>query len=119
MDFSQAHGKFENEVHGGLNDAGKAAFLERWKSSILGSQVLSMLKHDAQKSPQVNKSDYGWHDPATGDTIIDGLSIAYLTIEMICPNDKVNVFAKIEKNSRKSSQPISTILLLSGTRRCN
>ena len=33
----------------------------------------------------------------TGDATVDGLSIAYLVIETMCPNVKVNVFVEVEK----------------------
>ena len=37
------------------------------------------------------------HEPATGDTTVDGLSFAYLAIETVRSSIKVNGFVKIKK----------------------
>ena len=56
-----------NEINGrNLTDAGKKLFKERWRSMVLGLQLLKMLSSDAKDNLLVRRSEFEWTDPESG-----------------------------------------------------
>ena len=48
---------------------GRKKFLERWKSTIMSHQIMSMLNPEAQISIKLHKNKYQWVDPLPNETI--------------------------------------------------
>ncbi len=49
--------------------------MEHWKSTILASQVMALLTHEAQATIKVLENLYQWIDPISEKIMIDGRSI--------------------------------------------
>jgi hypothetical protein len=58
-----------------LTKIGKKKFMEHWKSTILASQVMALLTHEAQATIKVLENLYQWIDPISEKIMIDGRSI--------------------------------------------
>ena len=76
---------------------GRKKFLERWKSTIMSHQIMSMLNPEAQIAIKLHKNKYQWVDPLPNETIDDGRSFLNEVFKLIRPDVQTNVYAELAK----------------------
>jgi hypothetical protein len=76
---------------------GKKKFMERWKSTILASQVMALLMPEAQASIEIHKNAYLWTDPQTDELVKDGRSLLNKALKLMHPDVQANVYMELVK----------------------
>ena len=69
----------------------------RWKSKILGHQLLALLDEASRRIIMVNEDQFVWFNEDTGEVVYDGLTVLFFILQIARPNVKVNVYNKIQK----------------------
>jgi hypothetical protein len=87
-----------------LTKIGKKKFMERWKSTILASQVMALLTPEAQASIKIHKNAYLWMDPQTDELVKDGRLLLNEALKLMHPDVQANVYMKLVKI--KSIKPV-------------
>jgi hypothetical protein len=80
-----------------LTKIGKKKFMERWKSTILASQVMALLTNEAQATIKVLENSYQWIDPISDEIVINGCSILNETLKLMHPDIQTNVYTELAK----------------------
>ena len=97
VELSQERGEIDAGVRGGLNARGKKRFNMRWKSKILGHQLLALLDETSRRIIMVNEDQFMWFNEDTGEVVYDGLTVLFFILQIARPNVKVNVYNEIQK----------------------
>ena len=84
-------------VANNLNVAGKKQFMQRKRSTWLAHQSLQMLIPSAREQIEVDRDQYTWVDPDSGETVKDGMTVLYLILQHLRPNIRINVFNELKK----------------------
>jgi hypothetical protein len=84
-------------VANNLNLEGKKKFTQRKQSAWLAYQILAMLTDDAREQIEVDRDQYIWIDPISGETIKDGFAVLHPVLQHLCPNVRLNVFNELKK----------------------
>ncbi len=87
-----------------LTKINKKKFMERWKSTILASQVMALLTPEAQASIKIHKNAYLWTDPQTDELIKDGCSLLNKALKLMRSDVQANVYMEFVKI--KSIKPV-------------
>jgi hypothetical protein len=80
-----------------LTKIGKKKFMERWKSTILASQVMVLLMPEAQASIKIHKNAYLWTNPQTNELVEDGRLLLNKALKLMHPDVQANVYMEIVK----------------------
>ena len=80
LELSAVRGEVTN---GRLNTEGKLIFQQRQKLAWLAHQVLSLIEDDDRKMLTVNKSQYTWYCPVSGEAFQDGRIVLHLALNKL------------------------------------
>jgi hypothetical protein len=80
-----------------LTKIGKKKFMERWKSTILATQVMALLIPEAQNSIKIHKKAFQWIDPISDEIITDGHSLLSQVLEPMHPDVQTNIYTELAK----------------------
>ncbi len=80
-----------------LTKIDKKKFMERWKSTILATQVMALLTPEAQNSIKIQKKAFQWIDPISDEIIIDGHSVLNEVLKLMCPDVQTNIYTELAK----------------------
>ncbi len=94
-ELSVARGKVGTAT--ALTKSGKKKFMERWKSTILAFQVMTMLTPDAQTTIKIQENAYQWIDPLSDEIVVDGRLLLNEALKLLHPDVQTNVYAKLAK----------------------
>ena len=84
IDLSAARGEV---VANNLNVAGKKQFIQRKRSTWLAHQSLQMLIPSAREQIEIDRDQYTWVDPDSGETVKDGMTVLYHIEYSWCTED--------------------------------
>jgi hypothetical protein len=71
--------------------------MERWKSTILATQVMALLTPEAQNSMKIHKKAFQWIDPISDEIITDSHSLLNEVLKVMRPDVQSNVHAELAK----------------------
>ena len=92
--LSQARGQVTGN---NLTATGKKIFMQRKRSTWLAHQSLSMLIRTAREQIEVDRDQYTWVDPDSGETIKDGMTVLWLILQHLRPNIRINIFNELKR----------------------
>jgi hypothetical protein len=71
--------------------------MERWKSTILATQVMALLTPEAQNLIKIQKKAFQWIDPISDEIITDGHSLLNEVLKLMHPDIQTKVYAELAK----------------------
>jgi hypothetical protein len=94
-ELTAARGKVETIA--ALTKIGKKKFMERWKSTILATQVMALLTPEAQNSIIIHKKAFQWIDPISDEIITDVCSLLNEVLKLMHLDIQTNIYAELAK----------------------
>jgi len=80
-----------------ITKVGKKKFMERWKSTILASQVTTLLSPEGQASVKIREKAYQWIDPLSDEIVVDSRLLLNEVLKLMRPDVQANIYAELAK----------------------